>query len=249
MSIALYLQPPMEVKPDIQSPESKKTQVEQMFDSISPKYDFLNHALSLGIDKSWRRKTIDTLKVINPKKILDVATGTGDLAIEALRLNPDKIIGIDISEGMLAIGNEKLVRAGITKIELEKGDSENINYGDNEFDAVTVAFGVRNFENLTKGLKEMYRVLRTGGKVAILEFSKPESFPFKQGYNFYFNNILPLIGKLFSKNNKAYTYLPQSVHAFPDGNNFIKIMTKCGYLDCKEKRFMFGICTLYTAVK
>lgn len=239
----------MEVKPDILSPESKKIQVEQMFDSISPKYDFLNHTLSLGIDKIWRKNTINELKVINPKKILDVATGTGDLAIEALRLNPDKIIGIDISEGMLAIGREKLAKAGINNIVLEKGDSENIKYGDNEFDAVTVAFGVRNFENLEKGLKEMNRVLRQGGKVAILEFSRPASFPFKQSYNFYFNNILPLIGKVFSKNNKAYTYLPQSVNAFPDGKNFMEIMTRCGYLDCKQKRFMFGICTLYTAIK
>ncbi len=239
----------MQVKPDILSPESKKIQVEQMFDSISPKYDFLNHTLSLGIDKVWRKKTIDALKPISPKKILDVATGTGDLAIEALRLNPDKIIGIDISEGMLAFGSEKLKKAGITNIVLEKGDSENINYSENEFDAVTVAFGVRNFENLTKGLSEMYRVLRKGGMVAILEFSRPSTFPFKQFYNFYFNNIIPFIGKIFSKNNKAYTYLPQSVNAFPDGKQFVEIMTQCGYLDCKEKRFMFGVCTLYTAVK
>ncbi|MFM9945002.1 MAG: bifunctional demethylmenaquinone methyltransferase/2-methoxy-6-polyprenyl-1,4-benzoquinol methylase UbiE [Bacteroidia bacterium] len=239
----------MEVKPDIQSAESKKTQVEHMFDSISPKYDFLNHTLSLGIDKIWRRKTIDKLKAINPKKILDVATGTGDLAIEALRLNPDQIIGIDISEGMMAVGREKIKKAGISKIWLEKGDSENLKYSDNEFDAVTVAFGVRNFENLEKGLKEMNRVLRVGGITAILEFSKPVSFPFKQGYNFYFSNVLPFVGKLFSKNSKAYTYLPKSVSAFPDGNDFIKIMTRCGYLDCKEKRFMFGICTLYTASK
>ncbi len=239
----------MQVKPDILSPESKKIQVEQMFDSISPKYDFLNHTLSLGIDKIWRIKTINALKSISPKKILDVATGTGDLAIEALRLNPDQVIGIDISEGMLSFGREKLKKDGITKIILEKGDSENIKYSENEFDAVTVAFGVRNFEHLNKGLSEMYRVLRKGGMVAILEFSRPASFPFKQGYNFYFNNILPLIGKVFSKNNKAYTYLPQSVNAFPDGKQFIEIMTQCGYLDCKEKRFMFGVCTLYTAVK
>ena len=239
----------MQVKPDILSPESKKIQVEQMFDSISPKYDFLNHTLSLGIDKIWRIKTINALKSISPKKILDVATGTGDLAIEALRLNPDQVIGIDISEGMLSFGREKLKKDGITKIILEKGDSENIKYSENEFDAVTVAFGVRNFEHLNKGLSEMYRVLRKGGMVAILEFSRPASFPFKQGYNFYFNNILPLIGKVFSKNNKAYTYPPQSVNAFPDGKQFIEIMTQCGYLDCKEKRFMFGVCTLYTAVK
>jgi demethylmenaquinone methyltransferase/2-methoxy-6-polyprenyl-1,4-benzoquinol methylase len=239
----------MEVKPDILAPESKKIQVEQMFDSISNKYDFLNHTLSLGIDKIWRRKTIDSLKAIHPKKILDVATGTGDLAIEALRLNPDKIVGIDISEGMLAFGREKLKKSGINNIVLERGDSENINYGDNEFDAVMVAFGVRNFENLSKGLSEMRRVLRKDGKVAILEFSNPTSFPIKQIYNFYFNSILPTIGKLFSKNNKAYTYLPQSVSAFPDDRNFLNIMTQCGYLNGQQKRFMFGICTLYTANK
>ena len=239
----------MDVRPDIKSSESKKKQVEHMFDSISPKYDFLNHTLSLGIDKIWRQKTIDALKDLQPKKILDVATGTGDLAIEALRLNPDSIIGIDISEGMLAIGKLKIEKAGLSKIKLEKGDSESINYPDSEFDAVTVAFGVRNFGNLEKGLSEMLRVLRKDGQVAILEFSKPKAFPFKQGYAFYFNIILPLIGKLFSKNNNAYTYLPQSVNAFPDGDEFIGIMTKCGYNKCKQQRFMFGICTLYLAVK
>ncbi len=239
----------MDVKPDIKSPESKKKQVEHMFDSISPQYDFLNHALSMGIDKIWRRKTIEALRELQPKKILDVATGTGDLAIEALRLNPDLVIGIDISEGMLAIGNQKIAKAGLSKVKLIKGDSEDINFPDFEFDAVTVAFGVRNFGNLEKGLSEMLRVLKKEGQVAILEFSKPKAFPFKQGYALYFNAILPLIGRLFSKSNTAYTYLPQSVNAFPDGNEFIGIMTKCGYKNCVQKRFMFGICTLYLAIK
>ena len=239
----------MQVKPDILSQESKKSQVEQMFDSISPKYDFLNHSLSFGIDKIWRKRAVDSLASINPKYVLDVATGTGDLAIEALKLNPDKIIGIDISEGMMAIGREKVKKAGIDNIIFEKGDSENIPYQDHSFDAVMVAFGVRNFENLAQGLSEMSRVLRKGGRVAILEFSNPKYFPVKQLYGFYFNHVLPKIGKLFSKNKNAYTYLPQSVKAFPDGHDFLKIMSSCGYLDCKEKRFMFGICTLYSATK
>jgi len=239
----------MQVKPDILSVDSKKTQVEHMFDSISPKYDFLNRSLSLGIDTIWRKKTINALKHIHPKRILDVATGTGDLAIEALRLNPDKVIGIDISEGMLGIGRKKLAKGSMSKIELIKGDSENITFKDGEFDAVTVAFGVRNFENLEKGLKEMNRVMRIGGMIAILEFSKPTMVPFKQFYNFYFNRILPFIGNKLSKNNNAYTYLPQSVNAFPDGKDFMKIMAECGYKNCNQRRFMFGISTLYTATK
>jgi len=239
----------MQVKPDILSPESKKVQIEKMFDSISPKYDLLNRTLSLGIDTIWRKKTIEALRPIHPKKILDVASGTADLAIEALKLNPDSIIGIDISEGMLAKGREKLKRKGIEKITLVKGDSENLQYVDNEFDAVTVAFGVRNFENLKKGLKEMNRVLRVGGMIGILEFSKPTAFPIKQVYNFYFKKILPGMGKTFSKNNNAYTYLPQSVSEFPDGIMFLDILKQCGYQNCKQKRFMFGICTLYTANK
>jgi demethylmenaquinone methyltransferase/2-methoxy-6-polyprenyl-1,4-benzoquinol methylase len=239
----------MQVKPDILSTESKKVQIEKMFDSISPKYDLLNRTLSLGIDTIWRKKTIEALRPIHPKKILDVASGTADLAIEALKLNPDSIIGIDISEGMLAKGREKLKRKGIEKITLVKGDSENLQYADHEFDAVTVAFGVRNFENLEKGLKEMNRVLRVGGMIGILEFSKPTAFPIKQIYNFYFKKVLPGMGNTLSKNSNAYTYLPQSVSEFPDGEKFLEILSQCGYQNCKQKRFMFGICTLYTAIK
>jgi len=239
----------MQVKPDILSTESKKIQIEQMFDSISPKYDFLNRSLSLGIDTIWRKRTINALKSIHPKTILDVATGTGDLAIEALKLNPEKVIGIDISEGMLSFGRQKLAKRKINNIVLEKGDSENINYPNNLFDAVTVAFGVRNFENLEKGLQEMNRVLRKDGMIAILEFSRPKAFPLKQLYNFYFTKILPKMGNTLSKNNNAYTYLPASVNAFPDDADFLEIMSKCGYLNCKQNRFMFGICTLYTGTK
>jgi demethylmenaquinone methyltransferase/2-methoxy-6-polyprenyl-1,4-benzoquinol methylase len=239
----------MQIKPDLLSPASKKAQIEEMFDAISPKYDFLNRALSLGIDRIWRKKAIESLREIQPKLILDVATGTGDLAIEALKLNPERVTGIDISEGMLSKGRVKLQNAGITNIELIKGDSEKIAYGDNTFDAVTVAFGVRNFENLTEGLKEMNRVMRPGGKIAILEFSKPTVFPVKQFYNFYFKRILPTMGNKLSKSKNAYTYLPESVGAFPDGKEFLNIMTSSGYKNCSQRRFMFGICTLYNGSK
>lgn len=239
----------MQVKPDITSIESKKTQVKNMFDSISHKYDFLNHTLSLGIDKIWRQKAIDSIKPINPKLILDVATGTGDFAIEALKLNPDKVIGIDISEGMLEIGRKKLKERKIENIELQKGDSENIEFDSEYFDAVIVAFGVRNFENLNAGLIEMSRVLKNNGMVAILEFSKPKTWAIKQFYNFYFKNILPIVGKIFSKNKFAYKYLPDSVMNFPEGREFLNIMSNCGYTDCTQRRFMFGICTLYNGKK
>ena len=200
---------------------SKKDQIAEMFNSISGKYDFLNHFLSLGIDILWRRRAIKLLKKHQPKFILDIATGTADFAIEALSLNPEKIIGVDISEGMLAVGREKLTRKGLNdKIELLSGDSEGLPFEDNIFDAVIVSFGVRNFEHLEKGLCDMFRVLKPGGQMVILEFSKPQLFPFKQLYQFYFNWILPQIGKMVSKDNAAYTYLPNSVQAFPDGAAF-----------------------------
>lgn len=239
----------MSVKPDILSAEPQKTQVKKMFDSISHKYDFLNHTLSLGIDKIWRKKAIESLKSIKPRNILDIATGTGDMAIEALKLNPVKVTGIDISEGMLEIGRKKLKERNINNIELLYGDSENINFTDNTFDAATVAFGVRNFENLEKGLSEINRVLKTGGMLAILEFSKPKTFPVKQLYNFYFTLILPKIGNILSKNKFAYKYLPDSVFNFPDGSDFLTIMKKSGYNNCTQKRFMLGICTLYNGRK
>lgn len=230
---------------------SKKSQVSTMFDNIAPWYDFLNHFLSLGIDISWRKKTIRALKDIQPQHILDVATGTGDLAIEAIKqLKPRKVVGIDISNEMLEVGRGKIKKNNLSPtLELLNGDSENIAYPDNTFDAVTVAFGVRNFENLNKGLDEMLRVVRPGGKVAILEFSKPTLFPFKQLYNFYFKNCLPLIGRITSKDPKAYSYLYESVQAFPDGKNFVGLLMSLGFKEVYYKPFTLGICTLYVATK
>lgn len=229
---------------------SKKEQVSGMFDRISGKYDFLNHFLSMGIDKGWRKKAINSLKAIQPKNILDVATGTGDLAIAALRLNPTKIVGIDISEGMLEVGRKKIKTKNLDdKIELLLGDSEQIHFEDNAFDAITCAYGVRNFENLEKGLKEMARVMRSGGRLAILEFSRPKKFPVKQLYTFYFKNILPGLGKVVSKDKTAYSYLHESAMVFPEGEDFCKILTSCGFADVKARPLTFGITSLYTATK
>ncbi|MCC6727293.1 MAG: bifunctional demethylmenaquinone methyltransferase/2-methoxy-6-polyprenyl-1,4-benzoquinol methylase UbiE [Saprospiraceae bacterium] len=230
---------------------SKKAQVSQMFDNVAPWYDFLNHFLSLGIDISWRKKTIAALKDIKPQTILDVATGTGDLAIEAVRqLSPQKVTGIDISNEMLDVGRVKLSKRNLSPIvELLSGDSEKIAFPDNSFDAVTVAFGVRNFENLEAGLKEMLRVLKPGGKVAILEFSMPTLFPFKQFYHFYFKHILPVIGRITSKDPKAYGYLYESVQAFPDGKRFVEKLTNLGYQSATATPFTLGICTLYIGKK
>jgi len=221
-----------------------------MFNNISKKYDFLNHFLSMGIDILWRKKAIRMLKESQPKQILDIATGTGDFAIEALKLNPTKVTGIDISKGMLAVGNQKIKKKGLENvIELKLGDSENLEFNDNTFDAYTVGFGVRNFENLEKGLTEMLRVLKPNGTAIILEFSKPKAFPIKQIYNFYFNKMLPGIGKLVSKDNAAYTYLPESVDAFPDGQEFTTILEKIGYKNTKTTVLMFGIASIYKANK
>jgi demethylmenaquinone methyltransferase / 2-methoxy-6-polyprenyl-1,4-benzoquinol methylase len=221
-----------------------------MFNSISGKYDFLNHFLSLGIDILWRKRAVRLLKKHQPKLILDIATGTGDFAIEALSLNPEKIIGVDISEGMLSVGREKLIKKNLTdKIELISGDSEFLPFKDNFFDAVIVSFGVRNFENLEKGLSDMLRVLKPGGKVVILEFSKPKSFPFKQIYQFYFQWILPKIGKLISKNHAAYTYLPDSVEAFPDGDDFLNILNKIGFQKNQCTPLTLGISSIYSGSK
>lgn len=238
------------IKPDNQSPEGKKVQVEQMFDSIASRYDFLNHTLSLGIDKGWRKKAIASIGKNNPKQILDVATGTADLAIACLTLNPDNIIGIDISQNMLNVGIKKINDKGYAdKIKLIKGDSENLPFSDNTFDAITVAFGVRNFENLDKGLKEIARVLKPGGILAVLEFSKPRTFPFKQLYNLYFSNILPFFGKWISKSENAYAYLPESVKHFPDGEDFLQHLRSAGFADSKQQTLTFGICSLYNAIK
>ena len=240
----------MNVLPYKDKDTSKKEQIAAMFNSISGKYDFLNHFLSLCIDILWRKRAVRLLKNHQPKLILDIATGTGDFAIEALSLNPEKIIGVDISEGMLSIGREKLIKKNLTdKIELLSGDSEVLPFEDNFFDAVIVSFGVRNFENLEKGLSNMLRVLKPGGKVVILEFSKPKSFPFKQIYQFYFQWILPKIGKLISKNHAAYTYLPDSVEAFPDGDDFLNILNKIGFQKNQCTPLTLGISSIYSGSK
>jgi demethylmenaquinone methyltransferase/2-methoxy-6-polyprenyl-1,4-benzoquinol methylase len=230
---------------------TKKEQVATMFNNISRTYDFLNHFLSLGIDVIWRKKAIKELVKDQPKKILDVATGTGDFAFEAIQtLKPGKVIGVDISQGMLNIAEEKIRKRKLQEVfEVRLGDSEKLLFEDDTFDAVTVAFGVRNFENLEAGLVDMLRVLRSGGKAVILEFSKPKVFPVKQLYSFYFHYITPTIGKIFSKDSSAYTYLPESVDAFPDGKDFTALMQKVGYSKTKSKALLFGICSIYTGVK
>ena len=228
----------------------KKKQVALMFDNISPRYDLLNHMLSFGIDRVWRRKAINLLKSHHPKQILDIATGTGDFAIQALKLNPESIKGIDISEGMIKQGQQKIINRNLdNKIELMLGDSENLAFEDNKFSAVIVAFGVRNFENLDKGLSEMYRVLNKNGKVVILEFSKPSKFPFKQVYNLYFKYILPIIGKMVSRDHSAYTYLPESVQVFPEGDDFLTILSNVGFKEVRCIPLTFGISSIYTGTK
>jgi demethylmenaquinone methyltransferase/2-methoxy-6-polyprenyl-1,4-benzoquinol methylase len=230
---------------------SKKEQVADMFDNIAYRYDFLNRFLSAGIDIQWRKKAIRQLKDIDPKKILDVATGTADVAIMTARiLQPGQIIGIDISDGMLNVGRKKIEKEGLQNlIELLNGDSETINFADNSFDAVTVAFGVRNFQNLEKGLSEIKRVLRPGGKLVVLEFSKPKAIGIKQVYNVYMNIVAPNMGKLFSKNREAYRYLDESIKKFPEGKNFTTILDNLGYTHTYCKPLSFGICSIYCGVK
>ena len=229
---------------------SKKQQVAKMFNSISGRYDFLNHFLSLGIDIQWRKKAIKYLDKFRPQFILDVATGTGDFAIEALALKPVRVTGVDISEGMLEMGRRKIKNLGLQdKIDLMIGDSESLPFGDNSFDAVIVAFGVRNFENLDKGLNEIYRVLRQNGSLVLLEFSKPLKFPIKLLSGIYFKYILPVVGVLLSKDRAAYTYLPESVEAFPDGENFLMHLRDLKFRTCHCQSLTFGISSLYTAIK
>ncbi|MDP9047476.1 MAG: bifunctional demethylmenaquinone methyltransferase/2-methoxy-6-polyprenyl-1,4-benzoquinol methylase UbiE [Bacteroidota bacterium] len=239
------------ITPYHNQPGTKKEQVADMFNNISKTYDFLNHFLSMGIDIIWRKKAIKELRKDKPKRILDVATGTGDFAFEALSiLKPEKIIGVDISQGMLDIAQQKINRRGLSnRFEVKLGDSEKLPFEPNAFDAVTVAYGVRNFEHLERGLSDIQRVLRPGGKVVVLEFSKPRMFPVKHLYKFYFNYITPAIGKLFSKDARAYTYLPESVAAFPDGEAFTALMEKAGFKNTKCRALAFGICSIYTGVK
>jgi demethylmenaquinone methyltransferase/2-methoxy-6-polyprenyl-1,4-benzoquinol methylase len=239
------------VVPDSLSGQSKKEQVADMFDNIAYRYDFLNRFLSAGLDISWRRKALGFLKELQPKKILDVATGTGDVAIMASGLlKAEAITGIDISEGMLEIGRKKIQRLGLQDaIELLKGDSETINFKDNSFDAVTVAFGVRNFQNLEKGLSEILRVLKPGGKLVVLEFSQPKMPFVKSFYNLYMKVVTPNMGKLFSKNRNAYQYLDASIKKFPEGENFKHILENLGYINLQYKPLSAGICSIYCGAK
>lgn len=223
-----------------------------MFNNIAHSYDFLNHFFSLGIDVLWRKKAIRILKKENPKLVLDVATGTGDFALEAVRmkLGADKIIGVDISEGMLEVGRKKIAERNLSdKIEMRTGDSENLPFTSDYFDAFTVAFGVRNFQNLEAGLSEMLRVLKPGSLGIVLEFSKPAKFPMKQLFGFYFKRVMPSIGKMVSKDHRAYTYLPESVQAFPSGEKFLDVMTRVGYKDVKRISLSGGIASIYLGRK
>jgi demethylmenaquinone methyltransferase/2-methoxy-6-polyprenyl-1,4-benzoquinol methylase len=236
------------IKPYKNSDLGKKEQVAKMFDAISKNYDGLNRVISLGIDIKWRKKVVEIVGKNNPKQILDIATGTGDLALMMAELDPDKIIGLDISEGMLAVGKEKIANVNLSeKIEMVVGDSEEMPFDDNTFDAITVSFGVRNFANLDKGIQEIARVLKPSGVLVILETSNPTKFPFKQGYKLYTNLFLPVIGKLFSKDKVAYSYLSESANSFPFGIAFNNILQKNGFTHTEDKPVTFGVATIYTA--
>ncbi len=238
------------VKPYKNSDLGKKEQVAKMFDTISKEYDGLNRVISFGIDVKWRKKVVKIIGDTNPNSILDIATGTGDLAINLAETKASKIIGLDISEGMLDVGRKKIEKLQLNNtIQMVFGDSEKIPFSDNSFDAITVAFGVRNFENLEKGLSEIYRVLKTGGTFAVLETSIPTKTPYKQGYTFYSKNILPLIGKLFSKDKSAYKYLSDSAAAFPYGEAFNNILQKIGFIAIENKPQTFGVASIYIAKK
>lgn len=229
---------------------NKKKQVEQMFDKISGNYDGLNRVISFGIDVKWRKKVVNLVENTNPKNVLDIATGTGDLAINLARTGAKEIVGLDISEGMLSVGRKKIKEKNLQdKITMVQADSEALPFEDNSFDAITVAFGVRNFENLEKGLLEIQRVLRPGGIFVILETSVPTKFPFKQGYKFYSKYLLPIIGKLFSKDKMAYSYLSESAAVFPYGEELNNILRESGFSNVEDKPQTFGVATIYTASK
>lgn len=241
---------PRNVTPYKDSSQGKKEQVTTMFDTISGEYDGLNRVISFGIDVKWRKKVVGILKTKSPDKILDIATGTGDLAINLVETGASRIVGLDISKGMLEVGKSKVVRKKLEgKVEMIVGDSENLHFEDDSFDAVTVAFGVRNFENLEKGLAEIYRVLKPKGTLVILETSVPSKTPFKQGYKFYSKYILPAIGKIFSKDRSAYQYLSDSASVFPHGREFNNILGKIGFIGMENKPQTFGVASIYIASK
>lgn len=229
----------------------KATQVEMMFNNIAPNYDTLNHRLSWNIDKGWRRKAISQLAPYKPQSLLDIATGTGDFAIMAAQmLNPQRLIGADISEGMMDIGREKVRKAGLDGIiSFKREDCTALSYADNSFDAVTAAFGIRNFANLDKGLAEMCRVLKKGGHLSIVELTTPVTFPMKQLFHIYSHTVLPVYGRLISRDSSAYTYLTKTIEAFPQGEQMVEILKKAGFADASFKRLTFGICTMYFATK
>jgi len=238
------------MRPPVGQVEGKKQAVEQMFDTIAPRYDLLNRVLSMGIDQGWRKRVVALLREDAPRHILDVATGTADLALAAAQLKPEHITGVDIAEGMLDVGRKKIANQGLSQtINLQRGDSESLPFTAESFDAVTVAFGVRNFENLQAGLSEMRRVLRPGGKLVVLEFSKPNHFPVKQLYSFYFRHVLPRIGSTVSGVSGPYQYLNESAMAFPDGAAFVAELVKAGYQKPTAEPQTFGIATIYTAIK
>ncbi|MEG0462778.1 MULTISPECIES: bifunctional demethylmenaquinone methyltransferase/2-methoxy-6-polyprenyl-1,4-benzoquinol methylase UbiE [Bacteroides] len=229
----------------------KSEQVEQMFNNIAPAYDRLNHTLSLGIDRSWRKKAINWLRPFHPQQMMDVATGTGDFAILACRsLQPQHLIGTDISEGMMNVGREKVKKEGLAgKITFAREDCTSLSFAEHTFDAITVAFGIRNFEDLDRGLSEMCRVLTPGGHLVILELTTPDRFPMKQLFSIYSKVVIPVLGKMLSKDNKAYSYLPQTIKAFPQGEVMEGIIARAGFSQVQFRRLTFGICTLYTATK
>jgi demethylmenaquinone methyltransferase/2-methoxy-6-polyprenyl-1,4-benzoquinol methylase len=240
----------MQVVPNSSSADSKKTQVENMFDDIAPRYDLLNRILSLRIDTLWRKRVRKLLAPHNPKKLLDIATGTGDLAIELAKLNPEEIVGLDLSAEMLSYGEIKIKDRKLDHlISMQKGDSENLTFQDNTFDAITVAFGVRNFENLEKGLNEIHRVLKPKKHFIILEFSKVKTFPFKQLYHVYSRYIIPTIGKLLNQSKEAYSYLPNSVAVFPEGEEMCLILNKIGFKNVTCKKLTFGVASIYYCEK